>query len=49
VLGCLESYRTDLELVDWMIESHTIELDLQEPFERIVEALSEAHPRAKVA
>ena len=32
-----------------MIESHTIELDLKEPFERIVEALAEAHPRTKAA
>lgn len=47
--GCLDSYRSDLELIDWMIESQTIALDLQEPFERIVEALAEAHPRTKVA
>jgi len=47
--GCLDSYRSDLELIDWMVESQTIGLDLQEPFERIVEALAEAHPRTKVA
>lgn len=47
--GCLDSYRSDLEQIDWMIESQIIALDLQEPFERIVEALAEAHPRAKVA
>ncbi len=48
-LTCLESYRSDLESVDWMIQSHTIDLDLHEPFERIVEALAEAHPRTKAA
>lgn len=48
-LTCLDSYRSDLESVDWMIQSHTIDLDLHEPFERIVEALAEAHPRTKAA
>jgi hypothetical protein len=38
-----------LELVDWMIESGAMELDLKEPFERIIEALAEAHPRSKAA
>ncbi|MBU6386527.1 MAG: hypothetical protein KGS49_11375 [Planctomycetes bacterium] len=47
--ACLDSYRGDLELVDWMIEAGAMELDLKEPFERIVEALAEAHPRSKVA
>jgi hypothetical protein len=48
-LSCLDSYRSDLEAIEWMLESHTIDLDLQEPFERIVEALAEAHPRTKAA
>jgi hypothetical protein len=38
-----------LEAIDWMMESHAIDLDLHEPFERIVEALAEAHPRTKAA
>jgi hypothetical protein len=46
---CLEDYRSDLEIIEWMIQTHTIDLDLQEPFERISEALAEAHPRTKVA
>ena len=48
-LSCLDSYRSDLEAIEWILESHTIDLDLQEPFERIVEALAEAHPRTKAA
>lgn len=46
---CLESYRSDLEAIDWLNESYAIEHDLREPFERIIEALSEAHPRTKAA
>jgi hypothetical protein len=45
----LESYRSDLDAVDWLNESYAIEHDLREPFERIIEALSEAHPRTKAA
>jgi hypothetical protein len=45
--ACLDSYRSDLERIDWMVESRAMELDLEEPFERIVEALAEAHPRTK--
>jgi hypothetical protein len=47
--ACLDSYRSDLDLIDWMVESNAMELDLKEPFERIVEALAEAHPRSKAA
>lgn len=46
---CLESYRCDLDSVDGLIESYASEHDLREPFERIIEALSEAHPRTKAA
>jgi len=46
---CLESYRSDLGAIDWLNESYAIEHDLREPFERIIEALSEAHPRTKAA
>lgn len=46
---CLESYRSDLDAIDWLNESYAIEHDLREPFERIIEALSEAHPRTKAA
>ena len=44
---CLEAYRSDLEALGWLTDSKMIEIELDEPFERIVEALSEAHPRAK--
>jgi endogenous inhibitor of DNA gyrase (YacG/DUF329 family) len=46
---CLDSYRSDLDAIDWLNESYAIEHDLREPFERIIEALSEAHPRTKAA
>jgi hypothetical protein len=46
---CLESYRCDLDSVDGLIESYASEHDLREPFERIIEALAEAHPRTKAA
>lgn len=45
----LQSYANDGKALQWLEGTDSIQVDLREPFGRIVEALAEAHPRTKVA
>lgn len=45
---CLESYASDLNAIQ-RIPDEAFSLDVQEPFQRIIEALLEAHPKIRAA
>ncbi len=45
----LQKYETDARGLEWLHAFGSSPIDLDEPFDRIVEALAEAHPQNKVA